>query len=98
MALLGRIISAAAGRAAARQLGGVSAGPLGALAGVALPFMLRRFGPLGMIGMALGGYAVKKIADAEGQRQARDATAPLQSPAPQGRDTSISSLPKLPPV
>ncbi len=94
MSVLGKIIGAAAGRTAARQLGGVSAGPLGALAGVALPFMLRRFGPLGMIGVALGGYAIKKIAEAEGARQSKESAAAT----PQGFDTSISSLPKLPPV
>ncbi len=75
MGLLGRMIGAAAGRTAARQLGGVRAGPLGALAGVALPFVLRRFGPVGMIGVALGGYAVKKIADGEAKRQAEEAGA-----------------------
>ena len=69
--MLGRLIGAAAGRAVARQVGGVRAGPLGALAGVALPFVLRRLGPMGMIGAAVGGYAVKKIADAEAARQAK---------------------------
>lgn len=93
MALLGKVIGAVAGRAAARQLSGVGAGPLGMVAGAVLPFVLRRFGPLGMIGMALGGYAIKRIAEAEGKREAKVAGA-----KPQGLDTSTSSLPKLPPL
>jgi hypothetical protein len=61
--MLGNLIRMAAGRAVARQVGGVSAGPLGMAAGAALPFVLRRFGPMGLIGAAVGGYAVKKYLD-----------------------------------
>lgn len=61
--MIGNLIRMVAGRAVARQVGGVSAGPLGMAAGAALPFVLKRFGPLGMIGAAVGGYAVKKYLD-----------------------------------
>ena len=61
--MLGRLISMVAGRSLARQFGGASAGPLGMAAGAALPFVMRRFGPVGMIGAALGGYAIKKYSD-----------------------------------
>lgn len=59
--MLGRLIGAVAGRQVARQLGGVRAGPLGTAARLALPFVLKRFGPLGMIGAAVGGYAVNRM-------------------------------------
>lgn len=58
--MIGSLIRAAAGRAVARQVGGTAAGPMGAIAGAALPLVLRRFGPLGMIGAAIGGYAVNR--------------------------------------
>lgn len=58
--MIGSLIRAAAGRAMARQVGGTAAGPMGAIAGAALPMVLRRFGPLGMIGAVVGGYAVNR--------------------------------------
>ncbi len=73
--MLGRIVSGLAGRSVARRVGGRGAGPLGTLVGLALPTVLRRFGPLGMIGVALGGYAFRKL----GERYAPPAPEP-QSP------------------
>lgn len=64
--MLGNLIRMFAGRAVARQVGGVGAGPLGMAAGAALPFVLRRFGPMGMIGAAVGGYAIKKYLEKRG--------------------------------
>ena len=61
--MLGRIVGGLAGRSVARRFGGGAAGPVGALVGVALPTLLRRFGPLGMIGAALGGYAFRKLSE-----------------------------------
>ena len=61
--MIGNLIRMAAGRAVARQVGGTSAGPLGMIVGAALPTVLRRFGPLGMVGAAVGGYAFKKYAE-----------------------------------
>jgi hypothetical protein len=53
-----------AGRALARSLGGAAAGPLGAAAGVALPMLLprlaHRLGPWGMVGAAVGAWAVQQ--------------------------------------
>lgn len=45
----------------ARQIGGVSAGPAGAMLGLALPFVARRLGPLGMIGMAVGAWTLNRV-------------------------------------
>lgn len=59
--MLGRIISMAAGRSAARSLGGATAGPTGLIVGALLPTVLRRLGPGGMIAAAVGGYALKKV-------------------------------------
>ena len=60
--MLGKIISAVAGRAIGRRIGGAQAGSLGTIAGAALPIVLKRFGPLGMAGALVGGYAIKKYA------------------------------------
>ena len=65
--MLGRLISMFAGRKLAQRMGGPSAGSLGAIAGVAVPIVLKRFGPLGMLGALVGGYAVKKVAERYGQ-------------------------------
>jgi uncharacterized protein YqgC (DUF456 family) len=64
--MLGKIISAIAGRAVARRVGGSRAGSLGTIAGVALPMVLKRLGPLGMAGALVGGYAIKKYAASRG--------------------------------
>ena len=72
MGLLTQILGAAAGRTVGKQLGGVGGGPLGMIAGAAIPMVLRRFGPMGMIGVALGGYAIKRIAEGEAKRQAQN--------------------------
>jgi len=63
--MLGRIFGAVAGDAVARTFGGARAGPLGAVAGIVVPTVLRRLGPLGMIGAAVGAYAVKKYLDSQ---------------------------------
>lgn len=72
--MLGKLISAVAGQAVARQVGGRAAGPVGMILGAALPAILRRFGPLGLVGVAAGSYAVKKFAD---KRAAANPPAPL---------------------
>lgn len=56
--MLGRIISAVAGSAIAKSAGG--AGPMGAMVGAALPTVMRRFGPLGMVAAAAGLYMLGK--------------------------------------
>ncbi len=58
--MFGRIISAAAGGAIAKQVGGVAAGPAGMVVGAVLPTVLRRLGPVGMVAAAVGTYFVAK--------------------------------------
>jgi len=58
--MFGRIITAAAGGAIAKQVGGVAAGPVGMIAGALVPTVLRRLGPVGMVAAAVGGYVVTK--------------------------------------
>ena len=58
--MLGRIITAAAGRSIARTVGGVAAGPAGAVVGLLLPTVLRRLGPGGMLAAAIGGHVVRR--------------------------------------
>ncbi|GGE08249.1 hypothetical protein GCM10011529_13370 [Polymorphobacter glacialis] len=60
MALIGSMISALAGRTLAQTVGGATAGPVGAVIGLALPVVARRLGPLGMIGMAAGAWAISR--------------------------------------
>ena len=72
--MLGRLISAFAGRSLARQVGGSAAGPAGLARGAAVPFILRRFGPVGLVAAAAGGYAVKKIAE---RRKTGGGSAPI---------------------
>lgn len=61
--MIGRIVSALAGRSIARNVGTTAGGARGALIGAALPTVLRRMGPVGMIAAAAGGYAVKRALD-----------------------------------
>lgn len=61
MALLGRLVTAVAGRAVARTVGGAAAGPAGLILGTALPMLARRLGPMGMVGVAVGAWAVNRI-------------------------------------
>ena len=61
MAILGRVVTAMAGRAVARTVGGVAAGPAGLVMGSALPLLARRLGPMGMVGVAVGAWAINRI-------------------------------------
>lgn len=58
--MLGRIMTAMAGQAVAKRVGGAAAGPAGAVLGMLLPTVSRRLGPLGMIGLAAGSWAVSR--------------------------------------
>jgi uncharacterized protein YqgC (DUF456 family) len=57
--MIGKIVTAVAGRSIARTIGGTAAGPAGALIGAAIPVVLpraaRALGPLGMVAAAVGG-------------------------------------------
>jgi hypothetical protein len=59
--MLGRLIGVTATSLVARQIGGVAAGPAGAAIGLALPFVARRLGPMGMVAMAVGAWAVSRL-------------------------------------
>ncbi|KPF78269.1 hypothetical protein IP88_04365 [alpha proteobacterium AAP81b] len=62
--MMRRVVTALAGRALARNLGGRAAGPIGTAAGFLVPMALPRLaaalGPWGMIGAAAGAWAVKR--------------------------------------
>lgn len=72
--MLGRIMTAMAGQAVAKRVGGAAAGPAGAVLGMLLPTVSRRLGPLGMIGLAVGSWAVSRA-------MARRKVAPPPPPA-----------------
>lgn len=68
MAFVGRLVTAIAGQALARTVGGMAAGPAGAVLGFALPVVARRLGPLGMAGMAVGAWAIHRYATAQADK------------------------------
>lgn len=68
--MIGRIISALAGRSIARNAPGGMGGMGGMAIGAALPTIARRMGPMGMIAAAAGGYAVKRMLDKRRMRSA----------------------------
>jgi hypothetical protein len=70
MALISNLVSTMAGRAVAERFGGVAAGPVGMVLGAALPFVARRLGPMGMVGLAVGAWAVSKLIEAQAQENA----------------------------
>jgi hypothetical protein len=76
MALITRIASFAATRALAGTLGAAAGGPMGAAAGLLLPAVARRLGPWGVIGVAVGSYAVRRLARAAETRAAAKAATP----------------------
>lgn len=73
--MIGKLLTAAAGRSIARTIGGASAGPAGAVIGAAAPAMIpaiaRRLGPGGMVAAAVGGMLFKRYLD---RRKARHDT------------------------
>lgn len=85
--MIGRILSALAGRSIARNVGGPGGGMRGMAIGAALPTLARRMGPMGMIAAAAGGYAVKRMLD---KRRAQSATMGGVTPAPPYRSAPTS--------
>ena len=81
--MIGKLISAVAGRSIARTVGGVAAGPAGAVIGLAVPLILprvaRTLGPLGMIAAAVGGVMFTRWLE---RRNARIAAEQKLLPAP----------------
>lgn len=59
--LLRQLLGMTATTILARQVGGAAAGPAGAILGLALPFAARRLGPMGMVGMAVGAWAINRV-------------------------------------
>lgn len=59
--LAARAVAAAASRQLATRIAGAQLGPIGTVATVALPFLLRRVSPLGMAAMAVGAWGVGRL-------------------------------------
>jgi hypothetical protein len=78
-----RAVAAAASRQIATRVAGANLGPIGNVASVALPFVLRRVSPLGMVAMAVGAWGVGQLAKA----------APATPPAPPARQPIITPPP-----
>lgn len=68
--MFGRLIGTTAATMLARQVGGLGAGPAGTMIAVALPFIVRRMGPAGMVAMALGAWAIKRVLKDQATRDA----------------------------
>jgi uncharacterized protein YqgC (DUF456 family) len=83
--MIGKIVTALAGRTIARTVGGAAAGPAGALIGAAVPLILpraaRALGPFGMLAAAVGGLLFTRWMDRRAERKAAE-TAGLASPKP----------------
>jgi len=59
-----RAAAAAASRQIASRVSGSHLGPVGNVAALALPFVLRRVSPLGLAAMAVGAWGVGQLAKA----------------------------------
>lgn len=76
-----RAVAAAASRQIASHVSGSHLGPIGNVAAVALPFVLRRVSPLGLAAMAVGAWGVGQLA--KGAPAAAEATpTPTVTPPP----------------
>ena len=84
--MIGNLVTSLAGNAVGRALGGAAGGPAGAALGLALPFVARRLGPWGMIGMAVGSWAVARYL----------ATHAVATPAPAAERQPIVTPPPVP--
>ena len=82
--MIGKLVSALAGRSLARTIGGVSAGPVGAAVGLAVPVLLptiaRRLGPVGMIAAAVGSVAFARWMERRAIKQGRQLPVPITGP------------------
>jgi hypothetical protein len=86
--MIGKIVTALAGRTIARTVGGAAAGPAGALIGAAIPVVLpraaRAVGPAGMVAAAVGGLLFSRWLERRNARKAAEpATAGLPPRAPE---------------
>ena len=69
--MFGRLVSSVAGQTLARTIG-ASAGPAGAVLGIAVPFIAKRMGPWGLAGMAIGALVVNRVMAEKAARDAAD--------------------------
>lgn len=83
--MIGKTVSAIAGRTVARTIGGASAGPAGMVVGAALPLVLPRMaatlGPVGMVAVAIGTLFFNRYMKRRAIRKAAMAGYPPSSPA-----------------
>ena len=83
-----RAAAAAASRQIASRVSGSQLGPIGNVAAVALPFVLRRVSPLGLAAAAIGAWGVGKLVqsaasqDEAGVQPAPPTTIPAKLPTP----------------
>ena len=80
-----RAVAAAASRQIASRVSGSHLGPIGNVAAVALPFVLRRVSPLGLAAMAVGAWGLGQLAKAapvEAAPAPEPVRAPLVTPPP----------------
>jgi uncharacterized protein YqgC (DUF456 family) len=77
--MIGKVVTALAGRSIARTVGGTAAGPAGALIGAAIPIVLprvaRTLGPVGMIVAAVGGLLFTRWMERRNDRKVSAAVA-----------------------
>jgi len=82
--MIGKLLTALAGRTVARTMGGASAGPAGAIIGAALPVVLprvaRALGPVGMVVAAVGGVLFTRWLDRRNAREAALGGVPPRAP------------------
>ena len=90
--MIGRIVSALAGRSMARNMPGGMGGMSGMALGAALPSLARRMGPMGMIAAAAGGYAVKRMMD---KRRSQSMSQPMSRPVTSTGEGPYRSAPPL---
>lgn len=75
-----RAVAAAASRQIASRVSGSQLGPIGNVAAVALPFVLRRVSPLGLAAAAIGAWGVGKLV------KSAPAVAPIDPASPKASD------------
>jgi hypothetical protein len=78
--LVVRGVAAAASRQIASRVAGANLGPIGTAATVALPFVLRRVSPLGMVAMAVGAWGVGRLAKSGLVESVLDGKEPQRQP------------------
>jgi hypothetical protein len=78
--MVGKILGAIVGAQAAKSEPGGLGGTGGALLGAAVPMVLRRFGPLGLVAVAVGGYALKRYTEKPAKSVKRPARRPASRP------------------